>query len=67
MCGLRMSGEITFGLVFLAPQRGMERTENKIKRPQRGWLHITFAQGIEIHLDGMQDGQALICLRAARD
>src|SRR5438045_9729966 len=35
--------EITFGLVVLAPQRGMERTEDKVKRPQSGAMHITLA------------------------
>jgi len=51
--------EITFGLVVLAPQRGMERTEDDIKRAQGAGLHIACAQGIEIHFDGMQNGQAL--------
>src|SRR5205814_10337853 len=49
--------EITFGLVFFAPQRGMERAENDIKRTQSRGVHISFAQGIEIHFDGMQNGQ----------
>ena len=51
--------EIPFGLVVLAPQRGMERAENDVKRAQRRGLHIAFAQGIEIHFDRMQNAQAL--------
>src|SRR5437660_8989175 len=33
------SSEITFGLVFFAPQRGMERAENDIKRTQSRGVH----------------------------
>src|SRR5207302_1615638 len=51
--------EITFGLVVLAPQSGMERPENDIKRAQRRGLHVAFAQGIEIQFDGTQNGQIL--------
>src|SRR5207245_6602275 len=51
--------EITFGLVILTSQRGMERAENDVKRAQRRVLHIAFSQGIEIHFDGMQNAQAL--------
>src|SRR2546423_1663854 len=41
--GIANGGEITFGLVFLAPQGGMERAEDKIERAQRLWIHIAFA------------------------
>jgi hypothetical protein len=36
----------------------MKRTEDKVKRPQRGWIHITLADWIEIHLYRTQNGQA---------
>src|SRR4029077_13870827 len=58
--GITNGGEITVSLVFLAAQCGMKRTEDKIKRPQCVGIHIPLADGIEIHLDGMQDGEALI-------
>src|SRR5205823_14416396 len=56
--GITNGGKIAVSLVFLAAQRGMKRTEDKVKRPQRGWIHITLADRIEVHLNRTQNGQA---------